>query len=105
MVPRVTDLRTALVTGASRGFGRALAERLAADGWNVVIDARGPATLEAARVAVDAAGPGRVVALAGDVEDPLHVAALVSAAAGLPAQVRTPDDVLHYGRNVIDKFR
>jgi NAD(P)-dependent dehydrogenase (short-subunit alcohol dehydrogenase family) len=74
--------RTALITGASRGFGRALAERLAADGWNVVIDARGPEALESARVAVDAAGPGTVVALPGDIEDPVHVAALVSAAAG-----------------------
>ena len=74
--------RTALITGASRGFGRALAERLAADGWNVVIDARGPEALESARAAVDAAGPGTVVALPGDIEDPVHLAALVSAAAG-----------------------
>ncbi len=74
--------RTALITGASRGLGRALAERLAADGWNVVVDARDAVALEQARVAIDAAGPGAVVALAGDVDDAVHVAALVGAASG-----------------------
>jgi NAD(P)-dependent dehydrogenase (short-subunit alcohol dehydrogenase family) len=73
--------RTALITGASRGLGRALAERLAADGWSLVIDARDGPTLEVARAAVDAAGVGTVVALPGDVDDPVHVAALVGAAA------------------------
>jgi NAD(P)-dependent dehydrogenase (short-subunit alcohol dehydrogenase family) len=74
--------RTALITGASRGLGKALAERLAADGWNLVIDARDGVALETARAEIDAAGPGTVVALSGDVDDPVHIAALVGAAAG-----------------------
>ena len=72
--------RTALVTGASRGLGRALATALAADGWNVVVDGRDAAALDAARARIDAAGPGEVVALTGDIDDPIHVAGLVGAA-------------------------
>jgi NAD(P)-dependent dehydrogenase (short-subunit alcohol dehydrogenase family) len=74
--------RTALITGGSRGLGLALARHLAADGWNLVVDGRDADALERARREVDAAGSGTVIALPGDIADPVHVAALVSAAAG-----------------------
>jgi NAD(P)-dependent dehydrogenase (short-subunit alcohol dehydrogenase family) len=74
--------RTALITGGSRGLGLALARYLATDGWNLVVDGRDADALERARREVDAAGPGTVIALPGDIADPVHVAALVNAAAG-----------------------
>jgi NAD(P)-dependent dehydrogenase (short-subunit alcohol dehydrogenase family) len=74
--------RTALITGGSRGLGLALARQLAADGWNLVVDARDAEALERARREIDSAGPGTVIALAGDIVDPVHVVALVNAAAG-----------------------
>lgn len=64
---------TALITGASRGLGLALARSLAAAGWNLVITARGSADLE--RVA----GELGATALAGDVADAAHVARLAQA--------------------------
>jgi NAD(P)-dependent dehydrogenase (short-subunit alcohol dehydrogenase family) len=72
--------RTAIVTGASRGLGSALARHLAADGWDLVVDARHEDDLAAARSEIDTAGPGQVVAIPGDVADPAHVDALVAAA-------------------------
>lgn len=69
---------TALITGASLGLGRALAERLADRGWQLVIDARRPELLERARS--ELAGRTTVHAVAGDVSDPVHRAALVRAA-------------------------
>jgi NAD(P)-dependent dehydrogenase (short-subunit alcohol dehydrogenase family) len=73
--------RTAIVTGASRGLGLALARQLAATGWNVVVDARGATALAAAADQLAAtAGAGAVVALPGDIADDRHVAALVDAA-------------------------
>ena len=73
-------MRTALITGASRGLGRALAADLAAAGWRLVLDARGAADLDRAAAAL--AGPSAgVVAVPGDVTDPAHRAEL-SAAVG-----------------------
>jgi NAD(P)-dependent dehydrogenase (short-subunit alcohol dehydrogenase family) len=71
---------TALITGASRGLGLALARALADRGWRLVLDARGAPALEAARR--ELSGVTEVTALAGDVADAWHRAALVDAAAG-----------------------
>jgi NAD(P)-dependent dehydrogenase (short-subunit alcohol dehydrogenase family) len=68
----------AIVTGASRGLGRALASALAARGWRLVIDARGADALERARA--ELAAHTTVDALVGDVTDPRHRAALVTKA-------------------------
>jgi NAD(P)-dependent dehydrogenase (short-subunit alcohol dehydrogenase family) len=69
---------TALITGASRGLGLALARELARRSWRLVVDARGAEALEAARA--ELAGLTEVVAIAGDVADPEHRQALVQAA-------------------------
>src|ERR687886_3022935 len=70
--------RTALITGASRGLGLALARSLAEDGWVLIIDARGEDDLESARA--ELAEHTSVVAIAGDVTDPEHRAAMAGAA-------------------------
>jgi len=71
----------AVITGASRGLGLALARALAARGWDLVIDARGGDALAEATTGLDS--HSRVIAVAGDIADPGHRAALVDAARGL----------------------
>src|SRR6266581_1330206 len=73
--------RTALITGASRGLGLALARRLSTEGWQLIIDARGAEALEAAGIAL--AKQTRVIAIAGDVTESDHRRALVVAARDL----------------------
>jgi NAD(P)-dependent dehydrogenase (short-subunit alcohol dehydrogenase family) len=68
----------ALITGASRGLGLALARALAKRGWALVIDARGAADLE--RVARELGAVADVAAIPGDVANAAHRRALVSAA-------------------------
>lgn len=67
--------RTALITGASRGLGRALARTLAGRGWTLVLDARGAEALRDIEWELGSAA----VTIAGDVADPAHRAQLAAA--------------------------
>ena len=66
---RLTD-RTAIVTGASRGIGLAIAQRLVDEGARVVITARKPEALEEA--VAELGGPDRAIWVAGSADDPAH---------------------------------
>jgi NAD(P)-dependent dehydrogenase (short-subunit alcohol dehydrogenase family) len=93
----MSDNRTAIITGASRGLGLALAAGLAREGFDLIINARDAAALDAAAGALRADGgpatqrpggtaaqrPGgtvTVTAVPGDVTDPAHRAALLATA-------------------------
>lgn len=72
--------KVALVTGSSRGIGRAIAERLGADGVSVVVTYRTDADAAAKAVAKIEANGGRAVAAAADVTDPQAVRGLFDVA-------------------------
>jgi len=78
-------MSVAVVTGASRGLGQALAEGLAAEGWSLVIDGREAAALAVAEARLEPLlAPGAVLrALPGDITDEEHRRALVAAAGAL----------------------
>ena len=72
---RIMEEQRALITGASRGLGRALARALAAAGYRLIADARDGEALAAALAGLDARR------IAGDITDPAHRAELARAAA------------------------
>ena len=72
--------RVAVVTGASRGIGAAVAERLARDGLAVVVNYAGRSADADALVARIGQGGGRALAARADVSDPAAVAGLFDAA-------------------------
>ena len=67
-------MSTALITGASKGLGRAVCHALAERGWSVIVDAR-----EASALSSAVRGLPGVAAIPGDVTDPAHRAALAAA--------------------------
>jgi NAD(P)-dependent dehydrogenase (short-subunit alcohol dehydrogenase family) len=71
-------MSTAIITGASRGLGLALARALARRGWTLAIDARGERELELA--AAELSELTEVTAVAGDVSDPWHREVLLARA-------------------------
>jgi len=72
--------KRAVVTGSSRGIGRAIAEALAAEGVDVVVVARGKEALEAAAAEIAQASGRRIVPIGADTSDDDSVAAMAKAA-------------------------
>ena len=70
-------MKNALITGASRGLGLALARQLAEKGWGLVIDARGKKALE--QVRAELSPKTKVIAVAGDVTSESHRKKLLKA--------------------------
>jgi NAD(P)-dependent dehydrogenase (short-subunit alcohol dehydrogenase family) len=70
-------MSTAIITGASRGFGRALSAGLASHGWTVIAAGRNRDRLDATR----GMDPSHILAVRGDIRDLDHQQALVEAAA------------------------
>lgn len=89
MTLTVKDPGAVLITGASRGIGRAIAERFGADGYHVILSDLDSQRSEAETVvaAIRDAG-GQADFLPCDVGDPASVTALVSAAIALAGSIR-----------------
>ena len=105
--------RTALVTGASRGIGTAIAEKLAASGAHVVLAARSEAVRQQAHRIQQLCGDAvRVTAHQADVTKPDHVAHLASSVGPVDILVNNVGGSLgtmsflnsdvHYVNNVLD---
>ncbi len=73
----MTNKKTALITGASKGLGLAVAEILARSGWNLLINARNAKHLLEAKKHLQQFT--EVIAIAGDVRDEIHLLQLAEA--------------------------
>jgi NAD(P)-dependent dehydrogenase (short-subunit alcohol dehydrogenase family) len=67
----------AVITGASRGLGLAIARELVERGWHLIVDARDGPALE--RAMEDLGATGQITAIPGDVADPRHRKAIAEA--------------------------
>ena len=77
-MPRELTGQVAIVTGAGRGFGKAIAMRFAAEGVAVAVSSRNQGELDQVVAQIRASG-GQALAVAGDVTQPDHVDRVVSA--------------------------
>jgi NAD(P)-dependent dehydrogenase (short-subunit alcohol dehydrogenase family) len=94
--------RTALVTGSSRGIGRAIALRLAGEGAGVIVNCRSREKEAAEVVSEIEAGGGRALAVRADVSNHKEVEAMVREAARLlgPVDILINNATIHRGRKI-----
>jgi NAD(P)-dependent dehydrogenase (short-subunit alcohol dehydrogenase family) len=98
-------MSTAVITGASRGLGSALAQALAARGWTLIVDARDAVALEAAAARLPSGA--RITWSPGDVADPSHrreLAVAVRAAGGLDLLVNNASTLGPSPRPTLDRY-
>src|SRR5262249_16953039 len=74
--------RTAVVTGGSKGIGKAIARRLAAEGANIILLARGKELLDAATAEIHRESGVRTLTLQADIRNADQVAAAADTAKG-----------------------
>ena len=91
----------AVITGASRGLGLALARELDRRGWSLVLDARGADDLQRAAATLDG---GPHVVLAGDVTDEWHRAALTEMARELGGADALVNNASTLGASPLPRF-
>jgi NAD(P)-dependent dehydrogenase (short-subunit alcohol dehydrogenase family) len=76
-----STVSVAIVTGATKGFGRAVADALSQAGWRVIGNGRTSGTIQSA--AESFKRPENVKLIRGDINDPEHLQMLVTAAKSL----------------------
>src|SRR5580698_4764212 len=76
-------MSVAIVTGASRGLGEALATGLAQQGWSLVVDGRDANALAVAAARFPMTTDAALLVIPGDITDAHHRQQLVAAAADL----------------------
>jgi 3-oxoacyl-[acyl-carrier protein] reductase len=89
--------KVAVVSGGSRGIGRAIASALAGEGASVMITARNATNLEAAEAELDTLYPGQIGSIAADMTDPAAVGTVVEAARARfgPVQIAVSNVIGH----------